>query len=536
MPNTHIPYRSTQYFSDLICDLLDEHPDLQPFYGRRLSLESFKEQMAEKSAAFPASHRKVLTEVLSEDYHKIEVTEGPSVENIQLLAENTAYTITTGHQLNILTGPLYFLYKIISVINLCRQLKQTYPEADFVPVFWMASEDHDIEEISFFNHQGKKYKWSRESEGAVGQMNTQGLDAVFELFFSALGNNNAAKELKAWIKQAYHPSASLAEATRRLVHQLFGDQGLVIIDGDNARLKSLFAPYVKRELTEEIAYQKVTETTSAIQSAYKSTYSPQVNPRKINLFYLSKGHRERIDRNGEEYVLVDQKRTFSKAEILDELEKQPECFSPNALLRPLYQEVILPNLCYIGGGGELAYWLQLRSLFAAHAVPFPILLLRNSAVLVHEKDEKKMQKLNLAPADLFLGKSSLINKKVRQISNIDLDLSSLKDQLEVQFKQLEDLVEQTDASFKGAVAAQKKKQFKGIERLEDRLLRAQKRKLSDHVERLASLHNLLFPNGSLQERTDNFSAYYVAYGEDLIPQIQAALDPMHQAFSWITLK
>ena len=536
MPNTHIPYRSTQYFSDLICDMLEGHPALKPFYGRPPSLENFKDQIADKTEQFPASHRAVLTEVLLEDYKAIGVQEGPTVDHINALSQNNALTITTGHQLNLLTGPLYFLYKIISVINLCKKLKEQYPKSNFIPVFWMASEDHDFEEISFFNHQGKKYKWNRASEGAVGQMNTVGLDEVFELYFSQLGNNKAAQELKAWIKKAYTPSASLSEATRRFVHNLFGDQGLVIVDGDKTRLKALFSPHIKKELTAQSTFERVNETTAALKSHYSKSYTPQVNPRKINLFYLSLGKRERIDIVDGEYILVDQKRKIAETELLKELAHQPERFSPNALLRPLYQEVVLPNLCYVGGGGELAYWMQLKSTFLEHQVPFPILLLRNSAVLIREKEQNKMQKLNVTPLDLFLKKSSLINKKVRQISNIDLDLSKFKAQLEVQFTHLEGLIQQTDASFEGAVAAQKKKQYRGIDRLEARLLRAQKRKLSDHVERLATLHNLIFPNGSLQERTQNFSEFYIDYGEDLIPQIQNALDPLQQEFAWVILK
>lgn len=536
MPNTHIPYRSTQYFSTLICDLLDNHPDLKSFYGHRPSIENFKFQMEAKSSHFSEHHRAVLSNVLLEDYNKMEVHEGPSVAHIKLLSQKNTFTITTGHQLNLLTGPLYFLYKIISVINLCKKLKENYPKANFVPVFWMASEDHDFEEISYFNHKGRKYKWNRTSEGAVGQMNTNGLDAVFAHYFSQLGSNKSAKELRSWIENAYTSSANLSEATRNFVHNLFGEQGLVIVDGDNAKLKALFSPNIKRELTTQSTFKHVNATTAALQSEYNASYAPQVNPRKINLFYLSPGSRERIDVKGEHYFLVDQKQKRSKKEMLTELDKYPERFSPNALLRPLYQEVILPNLCYIGGGGELAYWLQLKSVFSDHNVPFPIILLRNSAVLVPQKEQKKIVNLNVDPVDLFLNKNSLINKKVRLISNIDMDLSGFKSQLEVQFKHLEELVKHTDASFAGAVEAQKKKQFKGIVQLEKRLLRAQKRKLSDHVKRLAALHNQLFPSGSLQERNLNFSEFYVEYGEQLIPQIQQALDPLRQEFTWIVLK
>ena len=204
-------------------------------------------------------------------------------------------------------------------------------------------------------------------------------------------------------------------------------------------------------------------------------------------------------------------------------------------MRPLYQEVLLPNLCYIGGGGEIAYWLQLKKFFQAQNVTFPILLLRNSAVLVSTKTAKKIEKLNLSKQDFFLKRTALINKKIRQISNIDLDLQPFKEKLQEQFTHLESLVNSTDASFAGTVAAQKQKQFNGIDTLEKRLLQAQKRKLVDHVERLSDLHETIFPRESLQERHNNFFQFYLEYGEDILPLLFESLDPLQLEFSWIEL-
>ena len=212
------------------------------------------------------------------------------------------------------------------------------------------------------------------------------------------------------------------------------------------------------------------------------------------------------------------------------VDSHPQRFSPNVILRPLYQECILPNLCYIGGGGELAYWFQLKSTFTHFKLPFPILLLRNSALLYSEKVGRKIAKLNLETADLFMSRNSLLNKKVRQISNIDLDLTPLKEQLKKQFEYLNTLVAKTDASFKGSVEAQQAKQFKGIDFLERRLLKAQKRVLKDEVERLVYLHEQLFPNDSLQERTLNFTTFYIDLGKDFLPELIDALDPLNPDF------
>src|SRR5690606_25480081 len=188
-----------------------------------------------------------------------------------------------------------------------------------------------------------------------------------------------------------------------------------------------------------------------------------------------------------------------------ELHDYPERFSPNALLRPLYQEVILPNLCYIGGGGELAYWFQLKDYFKAVNIPFPILLLRNSALLVPKLLSEKLKKLNLKIEDLFLPQHELITKHTRTISQIEIDFSKQKEFLKQQFKDLYELAEKPDASVIGAVGAQEKKQLNGLNNLEQRLMKAQKRKLSEELDRVKNVQNQLFPNQSLQERHLNFS-------------------------------
>jgi bacillithiol biosynthesis cysteine-adding enzyme BshC len=273
----------------------------------------------------------------------------------------------------------------------------------------------------------------------------------------------------------------------------------------------------------------VSETNQKLNSL-TSNYKIQVNPREINLFYLTDKLRERIVEIDGIYSVYGTKFSWSKNELIKELNEFPERFSPNVILRPLYEEVVLPNLCYIGGGGELAYWLQLKSNFEANKVTFPILLLRNSAVLVNEKQLEKLQKLNLSVNDLFLKQDDLITKITKQVSEIEIDFTAQKDHLKQQFKDLYKLAELTDKSFKGAVAAQERKQIKGLEHLEKRLLKAQKRKLFETLERAIVLQNELFPNQSLQERTANISEFYLEYGTEFIPNLIKNLDPLKADF------
>jgi bacillithiol biosynthesis cysteine-adding enzyme BshC len=264
-------------------------------------------------------------------------------------------------------------------------------------------------------------------------------------------------------------------------------------------------------------------------------YPQQVFPREINLFYLADGLRERIIEKEGQFYVNDTSIVFSRDEILVELEKNPQNFSPNALLRPLYQEVVLPNLCYVGGGGELAYWFQLKDYFKSVKIPFPILLLRNSALLMSENDAKKIEKLEVTLDDLFLPKHELEAKYTRQLSEITIDFTKQKAHLITQFKALYVLVKQTDASFEGAVAAQEKKQINGLVHLEKRLLTAQKRKHADQLKRLTAMQHMLFPNQSLQERLVNFSAFYLEFGDELLSELKQNLDPLAHEFTIVTL-
>jgi len=521
-----IPFRDTNYFSELICDYLDEHQDLMPFYNNYPKLENFESQIKEKELTVNAQSRLILFEALQHQYKNVN-TSALTTSNIEDLKEDNTFTITTGHQLNLFTGPLYFLYKIISTINLAKELKSKYPDYNFVPIYWMATEDHDFEEINYFNFKGKKIQWSKSPSGGVGDLNTDGLDKVFEIFSNQLGQGQNADFLRDLFKDGYLEHDNLAEATRYIANALFKEYGLVIIDANETRLKRLFIPYIEQELVEPVSFDAVEKTNKEISEL---SYKIQVNPREINLFYLKEGLRERIVFEDGVFKVIDTNILWSKSEILKHLNENPECFSPNVIMRPLYQEVILPNLCYIGGGGELAYWFELKDYFKAVSIPFPVLLLRNSVLVTTTKQTQKLQKLGILVNDMFLEQGELIDQQVKVLSSIDIDFSYQKEQLKKQFENLYKLAKETDKSFLGAVAAQEKKQLKGLTKLEKRLLKAQKRKLNNQIKRIIEIQDQLFPGQSLQERNLNFSELYLEFGDQLIHQLVLNLQPLKGAF------
>ncbi len=526
--NTTIPFQKTGYFTKIICDYLDKKENLNEFYNNYPDVDGFGKQIESKSNSFTKDSRNVLVNSLNQQYASVQISK-KTKENIELLNHKNTFTITTGHQLNLFTGPLYFLYKIVSTINLAVQLKKEYPKNNFVAIYWMATEDHDFEEIQYFNFNEHKIKWNRESKGAVGKLNLDGLDKVYDEFSALMGNSKNANRLRDLFKNAYLNHKNLADATRYLANELFGDTGLVILDGDDQDLKRQFAPYIKKELLDQTSFTEVSQTIKKLGSQYKV----QVNPREINLFYLDNNLRERILLEEGIYKINDTDLTFTKEEILDELENSPEKFSPNVLMRPLYQEVVLPNLCYIGGGGEIAYWFELKNYFESVKISFPILLLRNSVLLISQKQIKKMEKLNISLEEIFKKQHDLISAKVKSISDIHIDFSDQRNELKKMFKELEELSNCTDRSFLGAVKAQEKKQLNGLDNLEKRLLKAQKRKHNEIVARIKLLQDELFPNYSLQERQDNFSVFYEDLGDDLIRSIFKILNPLLLEFDII---
>ncbi|MFZ4671229.1 MAG: bacillithiol biosynthesis cysteine-adding enzyme BshC [Flavobacterium sp.] len=529
MPTDCISYQKSGYFSKLIVDYLEEKLELQNTYNRFPTIENFKDQIKEKEANYSYQNRSVLVTALKKQYDNIEVSDATKT-NIELLNETKTFTVTTGHQLNLFTGPLYFLYKIVSTITLCKDLKQQYPEKNFVPIYWMASEDHDFDEINFFNFKNKKIKWKTESNGPVGRLATNGLQDVLNIFKKELGIGDNAKYLKDLFQKSYLNHSNLADATRFLTNELFSAYGLVLLDGDDLSLKQLFSPFIKEELLHQTSFNKVNETNTLLKD-----YSIQVNPREINLFYIEDNLRERLLFENNQYKINNSSIVFSQSEILALLEKSPEKFSPNVILRPLYEEVILPNICYIGGAGEIAYWLQLKSNFEANNVTFPILLLRNSVLLAKEKQVHKADNLKLSWADLFSNQQELYTKKTQELSAFTLDFSEQKETLKKQFEKLNLIASQTDKSFIGAVKAQELKQIKGLENLEKRLLKAEKRMHSDQLERIIQLQNELFPNQSLQERSNNFSEYYNEFGQEFINKLVAELKPLNPYHTIITL-
>lgn len=528
MKASYIDYSETNSFSPAIIRYLENDPELEPFCSFRADIDGFRKLIETKNNN---CNREVLNEVLSDQYARLSRPAHQSVLNniTQLLDKNT-FTVTTGHQLNLFTGPLYFIFKIVTAINLAKELKVNFPDKNFVPVYWMATEDHDFAEINHTYIADKKVVWDIQTAGATGRISTDDFANTLRNYTSTLGVSAHAEELSRLMTSAYAEHSNLADATRSIVNSLFEEYGLVILDADDKRLKKEFAGIIHRDITEQNSFNNISEADEKLLGLGLDI---QVNPREINFFYLEDGLRERIVFENDTYSVLNTGIKFNREELLQEIEKNPERFSPNVVMRPLYQEVILPNLAYIGGAAEIVYWLQLKQNFNFYAIDFPILILRNSAVLSSGNLSNKLSRLDLEFTDIFKKTEELRKEWVKSHSAHVLNLDEEMQGFANIFEKLKTRASKIDPTLVASSDAVNARLNKALKTLEGKLMRAEKRNYSDALNQIDSLKSQLFPRGGLQERTENFGLFYVKYGRSFIDALIESFKPLDQKFTII---
>lgn len=520
----YTPFSQTGKFTKIVLDYINEAPELKGFYQHRTNLEGIKSAIEQRKKYH--TNRKLLAGQFSAQYKDFKNCDLIKANIDALLSENT-FTVCTAHQPNIFTGHLYFVYKILHTIKLASSLKKELPEYHFVPVFFIGSEDADLEELNHVIIDGVKYEWETKQTGAVGRMKVDdNLIKLIEKISGRLSVEQFGKSLIDLLKKCFVKNSTIEEATFLFVHNLFKEYGLLVLLPDSAAFKkemiSIFADDIFNHTSSEI----VEQTSEKLSKNYKA----QAYPREINLFYLKDNLRNRIVPANDHFAVHDTDILFTKDEMKNELKKYPERFSPNVILRGLFQEIILPDVAWIGGGGELAYWLQLKDLFKNYSVPYPVLVVRNSFLIIDKKYQKLLQKLNLNAIDLFKGKEILLNEIVNKESRCVLNLNKEKLQFESIYKNIKQLVTQIDVTLGQHTLALEAKQMKSLSALEKKIFRVEKRKFTDQKNQLNKIFSSLFPNDGLQERTENFMLFYSKWGNDFFKMLYDASLTLEQEF------
>lgn len=474
---------------------------------------SFAQQIVLKKQSFSAEQRALLSEVLEEKYKGIAVSEKLK-RNLRLLQEPDTFTITTGHQLCLMTGPLYFIYKILHVIKLSADLHEKFPEQHFVPVYWMASEDHDFEEIRNFLLFGQKWTWESAQKGAVGRFDTKDLQFLLRALTEKF-QNQPDSEIHRLIEKFKVPNYGLGFF--EFVNELFSLYGLVIIDADNPQLKESAWPIWEKDLYTNDVHNAVINQTQALKEQGLNT---PIESKESNLFILDIGKRERIEKIGP--IQFEKEDSFQ--------------LSPNVVLRPLYQEWILPNLAYIGGPSEIAYWQQLPLAFETLALPFPLTLQRAGGILIQQKDVELIQKLGFEQQDFLADKAALKERYLKQAGDQEPNYGQL-DAFWNGYKSafLKIVTDELPQETK-MVEAELTRIHKQIEGLEQRFEKARKTKFDKALKQIEQLSDKIQPKGQLQERTLNI-LNFCPDGQlsQRIAQIYDQLDPYSEEKQWFVL-
>ena len=388
----------------MVIDYLNGHEGLLEFYEHRPDRAGIEKAIELKKKHY--SQRNLLCKELQHQYAQLFVSQ-PVMDNLNALQEENTFTVCTAHQPCLFTGPLYFIYKILHACKLAEYFYSHLSGYKFVPIYYMGSEDADLDELGTAQIQGKRYQWSTSQKGAVGRMLVdESLIAIIDELEGQLSVTEKGKGHLSLLRRCYQPGLSIAKATFMLVNELFQQYGLLVLNPDNAALKRSFIPVLEKELKEGFSQKALLQTIERFPSHYKV----QTAGRPINLFYLKDQLRSRIEKTTHGYRVAEMEGHFTEEEMMSALYAQPECFSPNVILRPLLQEHLLPNVAFIGGGGELAYWLELKEVFNQVSIPYPVLILRNSFAILSSKSSQALASLELTAADFFMKEHELQKK------------------------------------------------------------------------------------------------------------------------------
>jgi len=520
----NIPYQSTGFYSTLLIDYVNQSEKLQPFLSAVPTIDGIKTAIAQRKK-YP-TNRKALVAILQKQYEGKTLSAKQQL-NIEQLANDNTFTITTAHQPNILTGPLYFIYKILHTARLAEEFKKQLPENNFVPVYYMGSEDADLDELGHVYINGEKHEWQTKQTGAVGRMKVdKGLIKLIDTIAGQVLVEPYGNEIIDLMKACYQENVTIEEATFKLVHELFAAYGVLVILPDHAAIKRLFIPVVEKELNESFSHLKVAETVAAFPAAYKV----QASGRELNLFYLKDNRRDRIEVEGTKYKVHETDIAFTKEEIVKELHDFPDRFSANVILRPVFQELVLPNIAFIGGGGEIAYWLELKKVFESVGVPYPVLVVRNSFLFVEKIYAAKVAALGFTINDFFKKEEELINQLVTRESVLQLSLDKEQQALTDIYNKLKSLSGAVDKTLANHTEALQTKALKKIAVLEKKMLSAERKKFEAKQRQLHKVKAVLFPNNNLQERVENIIPFYAKCGSGFIKMLYGNSLALQQEF------
>lgn len=450
----------------------------------------------------PFANREAIVEAFREGYRRAGITPNELQERSLFALLYDGFTVTTGHQCVLFGGPQYVLSKALTTCRLAEDLADRVM-LPVVPVFWLASEDHDWDEARSVKIQGRTVMASASSEwteGPVGRIPLEVVKIEWDEVEESFGAHPRAKTFTQRLKATYLGTAEAshhtwAQASFRLINEMMAPYGGLVLEPDQPALKRLFADVMQDELTHGRAAEVLAKPLAAMELHYKI----QAPPRPVNLFMLTDGKRKRI----EQPLTPEESKHVA-----------PEELSPGVLMRPLYQETILPNVAYVGGPSELTYWLELKPLFEHYQLQMPMVCLRNMVMLVEEEIDRKAARIGLALDDLLLNEPTLLERATLAQAPYPT-FEEAEKVLKAQRHSLVALAASIDKTLEASAEAAIRKMERALENLEAKARRLHRKRHAD--VRLSALHlrSKLVPGGVPRERTESYFTTQLLEGEGL---------------------
>ncbi len=526
-----IPVKQLPRLPLLVDHYFYDYGKVREFYnGDFRDPASFKRQT--EAVQSRSISREVLAEILYEQNQSYGC--GPqTLGSIEKIVRDRACAVVTGQQVGLFSGPLYTIYKALTAVKLAECLQQR-GLGSFVPIFWLASDDHDLAEIDHVvlldknNHLAEVRCPGPSPELKIPASNRflppEICGNLRQLEDLTLGTNFKA-EIIEHLSEAYQPGRSYVDAFARWMARLFKSHGLILIDASHSRLKALGSDVFFREIAEGSPSTEQAIDTSRMLREAGYDLQIQLHEGILNIFYVER-ERQTIQRDRDRFRIKDKATSFTKDELLTLAGEKTFLFSPNVLLRPIYQDAILPTVAYIGGPGEIAYYSQMKRVYERFGLSMPVIYPRKTVTIVEKKVGHVLRKYDLKIPDLWHEPSKVIAEITsKQIpDSIQAALSQTRDHLERDFESLKREITAFDCTLEDSADLAKGKIDQPLKFLEKKLLQAAKKHNEIAVRQLLNAINNLFPNQHLQERAFNIVPFLIKYGYGLMDRFDRAID------------
>jgi bacillithiol biosynthesis cysteine-adding enzyme BshC len=519
--------------SELFLDYMNDFEKVAKYYKINFRNEAGYSALFEKVTSRENPNKSELVRIINDQYKNF-TTSDKTKQNVELLNDEKTIAVFTGQQLGILGGPLYTFYKIFTAVKLSEHLSAKFTKYNFVPVFWMAGDDHDFEEISYVNLVNKENELTKIiysdgfepqfNRGSVGDLNF--LNSILEFkdkVQSEIRATEFSKNFFELIDNILIPGLSIKDSFFNLVYQIFDDTGLIIFNPQDVEVKKLLRPIFTKEI---IDYKKHTKQLLLESAELDESYHAQVKIKPINLFMSDDSGRNLIEPIEDEFRLKGKRKRITKEELLNKIENEPERFSANVLLRPICEDYLFPTGFYIGGPGEISYYAQAIPLYKQFGLQHPIIFPRATATIVEKNIAKIFIKYNLSTKDFFKGNDALKEDLIKSLSdyNLENEFNRAEKSIDEALNKLSASISKVDSNLQNLTESTKGKLLHQLNVLRDKSMKSQEQKFDAALRQISKAQNVIYPNENLQERELTIINFVNKYGFDFFDWLYNELD------------